>query len=139
MNIESVDNEMIARLCSGLSGRGRELLEELEDAPETEAAINEVLERIQREAPADWQPILRIMSLRAQAHRARMEEHRQALEQAELARGVLYRARELLRIEGTEPREGMILQEAIEVLRRHGESPPRELAPYTLLEVPNAR
>lgn len=140
MTEERPTNAMIERLEAQISEEGLALMEELvgcgpEDGWEgDEEAAARIVERMKAELPLpERQSIMRLMPLYAQAYRARAEEHIEAVQHAELARSVIWRAAELT---GNETAEGITLGDAVQVLESHGESPPEHLDLRRVFMVP---
>jgi len=121
-------NELIERVTRSLSTEGREILERVEAlAPvaETDPASPErAVAFIETLPDADRTAIYRIMGLKARAYQRQGEESAEEARFASQAIGLIDHARDLERAAGRVPDEGMILGEALEVLRAHGKERP---------------
>jgi hypothetical protein len=124
-------NELIEQLTARLSPEGREVQEQLEvltgtlDASaDVEARIDEAIAHMGRLPEEDQNLLSQIARLKARAYGQRAEEYREGERAARLGMAALERAYELERAAGREPGPNMTLGEALEILRRHGESAP---------------
>jgi hypothetical protein len=123
-------NELIDSLTARLSPEGREVQEELEVLTGTldadtalEARIDEALAHMGHLPEEDQSLLSQIAQLKARAHERRGEEYRSEAKKLRDA-SLIERALELERAAGRTPAENMTLDEALEVLERHGEAAP---------------
>ena len=138
-------NALIERLIGKLSPKGRELLKELDNTDEAlvsgriteeqaDAVAEDILGRIAQEAGGDWGTIEEIMRHRAQASEAGIKGAREAQSQSALAMRVFEQAQEL----DPDTKDDSTLEEAVKVLRRHGEELPEGLDLERVLKAPIA-
>ena len=124
-------NELIDSLTARLSPEGREVQEELEVLTGTldadtalEARIDEALAHMGHLPEEDQSLLSQIAQLKARAHERRGEEYMAEAKMLRDAASPIERALELERAAGRTPAENMTLDEALEVLKRHGEDAP---------------
>ena len=123
-------NALIDSLTARLSPEGREVQEELEVLTGTldadtalEARIDEALAHMGHLPEEDQSLLSQIAQLKARAHERRGEEYMSEAKKLRDA-SLIERALELERAAGRTPAENMTLDEALEVLERHGEAAP---------------
>ncbi len=127
----SPTNDLIDRLVSKLTREDRETLEEIESigdalvrgriSQEEAKAAEKAMHRRMDHPRHEGDILSKVLELKAQGHEVIEQEHAKASADARRFEEMIHRAQKLEQAEGKDSRPDMMLREAVEVLRRHGE------------------